>query len=227
MDSAAAGLAEPLRSRVDQLLAMAAGRVQIGSGRRTTAQQAALRVRNGCPDVYSAPASSCRVPTARPGESKHELGLAVDLTGDLDLAGRLAPLVGLRRTVMPKEPWHFEPVEAGSSTGRDAGNRRGLVGTVAAAGEPGAQDGLVERFVDGLRRLTLTGLVLAGGGALVVIGGYRAVSGQSLTTGVGQLRDDLEQTATKAAIVGATGGAGAAAGAAAASTTSTRSPTKR
>lgn len=48
-------------------------------GFRTAAEQIRLRTVNGCPDIYTAPASSCRVPTARPGTSNHELGLAMDM----------------------------------------------------------------------------------------------------------------------------------------------------
>lgn len=48
-------------------------------GFRTAAEQIRLRSVNGCPDIYTAPASSCRVPTARPGSSNHELGLAMDM----------------------------------------------------------------------------------------------------------------------------------------------------
>ena len=51
-----------------------------GSGWRSPEAQASLRRANGCPDVYDSPASSCRVPTARPGSSEHEKGLAVDFT---------------------------------------------------------------------------------------------------------------------------------------------------
>ncbi|WP_239138522.1 D-alanyl-D-alanine carboxypeptidase family protein [Actinoplanes regularis] len=51
-----------------------------GGGFRTKERQAELRKINGCPDVWTAPSSSCRVPTAIPGRSLHELGLAVDIT---------------------------------------------------------------------------------------------------------------------------------------------------
>ncbi|WP_232344630.1 M15 family metallopeptidase [Actinoplanes awajinensis] len=55
--------------------------VQIsGGGFRTTQRQIELRTINGCPDVWTAPASSCRVPTAIPGRSLHEIGLAVDIS---------------------------------------------------------------------------------------------------------------------------------------------------
>ncbi len=51
-----------------------------GGGYRSPATTAALRIANGCPDVYTSPASSCRVPTAIPGTSMHERGLAIDFT---------------------------------------------------------------------------------------------------------------------------------------------------
>ncbi|WP_305783570.1 M15 family metallopeptidase [Symbioplanes lichenis] len=56
------------------------GIVMSGGGFRTKQRQIELRKINGCPDVYTAPASSCRVPTAIPGRSLHEIGLAVDMT---------------------------------------------------------------------------------------------------------------------------------------------------
>lgn len=49
-----------------------------GGGFRTAAEQIRLRSVNGCPDIYTASPSSCRVPTAIPGTSNHELGLAID-----------------------------------------------------------------------------------------------------------------------------------------------------
>jgi len=51
-----------------------------GGGFRTAADQIRLRTVNGCPDIYTSPPSSCRVPTARPGTSNHELGLAIDFS---------------------------------------------------------------------------------------------------------------------------------------------------
>lgn len=60
--------------------ARAAGIVLGGHGYRSPETTAALRRANGCPDVYESPASSCRVPTARPGESMHEQGRAIDFT---------------------------------------------------------------------------------------------------------------------------------------------------
>jgi len=52
-----------------------------GGGFRTMAQQIELRTTNGCPDIYDSPSSSCSVPTARPGYSNHQMGLAIDFHG--------------------------------------------------------------------------------------------------------------------------------------------------
>lgn len=105
-----ADLAEPLRTNVRGLIKESGGVVTISSGRRTKEQQAALRVKNGCPDVYRAPASSCRVATAIPGSSKHEQGEAVDFTNTdrvLREVERLAAKYRIHRTV-PSERWHYE-----------------------------------------------------------------------------------------------------------------------
>jgi septal ring factor EnvC (AmiA/AmiB activator) len=74
----AASLGPNLRALLDA--ARADGIVLGGSGYRSPEAQAALRRANGCPDVWTSPASSCRVPTAIPGSSEHEKGLAVDFT---------------------------------------------------------------------------------------------------------------------------------------------------
>lgn len=54
------------------------GVVLSGYSYRSAQRTAELRVINGCPDVYNASPSSCRIPTARPGQSMHERGLAID-----------------------------------------------------------------------------------------------------------------------------------------------------
>jgi hypothetical protein len=189
-----AGLAPGFKESVEQLLELAGGRVSVTSGFRTYDEQVAARRRNGCPDIYRSPASACRVPTAIPGTSKHEKGAAVDFGGDLALADRLAARVGLTRTV-PGEPWHFE-----STNGR-------VVSSIAAAGQPDDDGGLVDGIVRSLRNLTVTGMILMGGAALVVMGGYRAVTGRSLAAAVGK-------AGGQAALAGATGGASKAASAA-------------
>ena len=58
--------------------ARSAGVSLAGYGWRSPQRTAELRVINGCPDVYYASPSSCRIPTARPGQSMHERGLAID-----------------------------------------------------------------------------------------------------------------------------------------------------
>ncbi|MFU8841613.1 MAG: D-alanyl-D-alanine carboxypeptidase family protein [Nitriliruptoraceae bacterium] len=75
-------VAASLGPALEALLAAAAadGILLGGSGYRSPEVTARLRVANGCPDTYDAPASSCRIPTAPPGTSEHEKGLAVDFT---------------------------------------------------------------------------------------------------------------------------------------------------
>jgi len=75
-------VAQSLAPRLEALLnaARADGIILGGHGYRSPEVTARLRVTNGCRDVHNAPASSCRVPTARPGTSEHEKGLAVDFT---------------------------------------------------------------------------------------------------------------------------------------------------
>lgn len=75
-------VAESLGPRLEALLEAARvdGIVLGGYGYRSPETTERLRRANGCPDVHTSPASSCRVPTARPGTSMHEKGLAVDFT---------------------------------------------------------------------------------------------------------------------------------------------------
>ena len=93
-----------------------AGVPMSGGGFRTREQQIKLRVTNGCPDIWTAPASSCRVPTAIPGRSLHEIGLAIDMT----YGGRTIPnhenvayqwlAANASRygfVNLPAEPWHW------------------------------------------------------------------------------------------------------------------------
>jgi zinc D-Ala-D-Ala carboxypeptidase len=74
----AASLAPNLQALLDH--ARRDGIVLGGSGYRSPEITARLRLANGCPDVYTSPPSACRVPTAIPGSSEHEKGLAVDFT---------------------------------------------------------------------------------------------------------------------------------------------------
>jgi len=90
-----------------------------GWGYRTAQEQISLR-RSHCGtsewDIWSKPSSTCRPPTARPGRSNHEKGLAIDLTNNgrlitsrnsavFQALQRLAPSFGLKN--LPSEPWHW------------------------------------------------------------------------------------------------------------------------
>ena len=86
-----------------------------GGGFRTKQRQIELRKINGCPNVWTAPASSCRVPTAIPGRSLHEIGMAVDVTsGGRSLTSKSAAFKWLQAHAdeygfvnLPSEPWHW------------------------------------------------------------------------------------------------------------------------
>ncbi|MFI5897422.1 M15 family metallopeptidase [Actinoplanes sp. NPDC051513] len=87
-----------------------------GGGFRTKQRQIELRVINGCPDIWTAPASSCRVPTAIPGRSLHEIGLAIDMTaGGKSINSResiafkwlAAHAASYGFVNLPSEPWHW------------------------------------------------------------------------------------------------------------------------
>jgi hypothetical protein len=97
-------------------LAKAQGRKFTGGGFRTMAEQISLRKSNGCPNVYTAPSSSCGTPTARPGYSNHQMGLAMDLSynGNLIRSRSNAGFVWLKKNAgnfgfknLPSEPWHW------------------------------------------------------------------------------------------------------------------------
>jgi peptidoglycan hydrolase CwlO-like protein len=90
-----------------------------GGGYRDPSAQVSLRRSNcGSSDyaVYSMPASQCSPPTARPGSSMHEQGLALDFTynGSL-ISSRSNPgfqwlaanAAGFGFYNLPSEPWHW------------------------------------------------------------------------------------------------------------------------
>lgn len=83
-----------------------------GSGWRDTARQIELRRAHCGGDVFGAPASSCSPPTARPGSSQHERGLAIDFSNcsQRDTAcfrwlAENAAEFGFKN--LPSEPWHW------------------------------------------------------------------------------------------------------------------------
>ncbi|MGH2603282.1 MAG: M15 family metallopeptidase, partial [Dehalococcoidia bacterium] len=99
--------------------AAAAGVDLCGGGYRSPEAQIALRQAHcGSSDyaIYQMPASQCSPPTARPGQSMHERGLAIDFRCDgITISSRSEPCFawladhagdyGLRN--LPSEPWHF------------------------------------------------------------------------------------------------------------------------
>jgi hypothetical protein len=110
-----------IADQVARLVASArrAGFRLAGGGYRSADEQVALR-RQNCGTspyaIYEAPAASCSPPTARPGSSNHERGLAVDFTCDGQLIRSRssacfqwmadnAGVYGLYN--LPSEPWHW------------------------------------------------------------------------------------------------------------------------
>jgi hypothetical protein len=108
---------QQIAAQVDALITAAArdGLSLTGSGYRSPARQIELRIAH-CGGshyaIYSAPASSCSPPTARPGSSMHERGLAIDFNNCSSDATRCwqwlnahAAAYGLHN--LPSEPWHW------------------------------------------------------------------------------------------------------------------------
>ena len=105
------------------LAAMEAEGFKLGGGAyRSNADQIYLRKAHcGTSDyaVWQMPASRCRPPTARPGRSNHEKGLAIDFTYNgriissrssavFQALKRIAPQFGFKN--LPSEPWHWDNV---------------------------------------------------------------------------------------------------------------------
>lgn len=113
----AASIGDDLRGLID--LAATRGLALSGTGFRTSEQQIALR-RQNCGTsqyaIYEAPASACSPPTARPGTSMHERGLAIDFRcNGAGMGSTSSPcypfLVANAATFglynLPGEPWHW------------------------------------------------------------------------------------------------------------------------
>jgi hypothetical protein len=118
-------VAASIRGKLAALLAAAArdGVILSGGGYRSSAGQLAVRRRNcgtSSYAVYQMPSSSCRPPTAKPGRSQHERGLAIDFTQNgRALRRNTSGYRWLRANAakygfynLPSEPWHW------STTGR-------------------------------------------------------------------------------------------------------------
>ena len=76
--------------------------------------------RNNCGssqyDIYEKPSDQCKPPTARPGNSNHQMGLAIDLSSDgkLILSSSNKAFTWLDKNAetfglinFKKEPWHW------------------------------------------------------------------------------------------------------------------------
>ncbi len=86
--------------------------VLTGGGWRNTAWQMVLRAAHCDGDVFGRPASACSPPTARPGSSQHEFGLAIDFddcstrsTDCYQWLAENAERFGFYN--LPSEPWHW------------------------------------------------------------------------------------------------------------------------
>lgn len=85
-----------------------------GGGYRDPEDQERLREAH-CPDPEDSPSTSCHPPTARPGHSMHERGLAIDFTEDgVPVRSGSAGYRWLRANAatyglynLPGEPWHW------------------------------------------------------------------------------------------------------------------------
>ncbi len=96
------------------LTAEAEGLSLSGWGYRSHSAQISLRQAN-CADVWTTPASQCSPPTAVPGTSRHEFGLAIDFTTDGSvLTFGSAEYAWLQENAetfglfnLPSEPWHW------------------------------------------------------------------------------------------------------------------------
>jgi hypothetical protein len=111
-----------LEGPLSSLLADAAaeGVMMCGSGYRSAEEQIQVRINNcGSSDyaIYQMPASDCSPPTARPGTSQHETGLAIDFTcnGGGVISSSSSPCyvwldanaAGYGLYQLPSELWHF------------------------------------------------------------------------------------------------------------------------
>jgi LAS superfamily LD-carboxypeptidase LdcB len=118
-------VAPSLRPRLVAMLAAAKadGLYITGGGYRSPANQIRLRAAHcggGNYNVYHKPSSQCHPPTARPGNSQHERGLAVDFSYGGQIFNRSSPgYKWLRNNAwrygfinLKSEPWHW------STTGR-------------------------------------------------------------------------------------------------------------
>jgi|GEM_PF-2289587 len=99
-----------IAKQIDSMVVAAAesGVTLTGSGFRSYQDTVRLRIQHNCADVYTAASSTCSPPTAIPGKSMHEQGLAVDYkltTGVYNWLVQNAGRYGFKQ--LPSETWHF------------------------------------------------------------------------------------------------------------------------
>jgi LAS superfamily LD-carboxypeptidase LdcB len=114
-------VASSIAGQLESMLASAsaAGFVLSGSGYRDSSAQIQLRMKHcGTSEyaIYQMPPDACSPPTARPGASKHERGLAVDFSWNGSIINsRSSPAFqwlaanagGFGFANLPSEPWHW------------------------------------------------------------------------------------------------------------------------
>lgn len=87
-----------------------------GASFRSYSDQKQARINNNCPDIFNSPPKSCKPPTAKPGTSMHEGGLAIDFQCDGQIIEKTdnkcfiwltknAISAGLKNYA--DEPWHW------------------------------------------------------------------------------------------------------------------------
>ncbi len=99
-----------IAKQIDSMVAAAAkdGITLAGSGFRSYREQVRLRIQHHCGDVYTASSNTCSPPTAVPGTSMHEQGLAVDYklsAGVFNWLQQHAGIYGFKN--LPSETWHW------------------------------------------------------------------------------------------------------------------------
>ena len=109
-------VAESISGQLAEMIAHAAadGIALDGWGWRSHEQQISLRAAH-CADIWTTPASECSPPTAAPGTSRHEYGLAIDFHAEGAAIGSTSPefqwLSQHAATYgffnLPSEPWHW------------------------------------------------------------------------------------------------------------------------
>jgi LAS superfamily LD-carboxypeptidase LdcB len=114
-------VASSIAGALESMLSAAAadGIVLSGTGYRDSSSQVQLRMQHcGTSQyaIYQMPAEQCSPPTARPGASKHEQGLAIDFTwngstiqsrGSAAFQWLAAHAGGFGFVNLPSEPWHW------------------------------------------------------------------------------------------------------------------------